>query len=119
MRLDTIFITDLLVRCVIGVNHEERRDRQDVIINIEIDVDARVPGASDRFEDAVDYRALTKSILAHAEKSEFHLVEAFAESIAALCLDTSGVEVARVRVEKPGALRFARSVGITITRTRG
>ncbi len=115
---DRIIITDLRVRCIIGINDEERRDRQDVLINIVLDTDTRKAGATDSFDDAVDYRAITKRILAHAEKSEYHLVEALAENVASICLDTPGVDVARVRIEKPGALRFARNVGVEIERRR-
>jgi FolB domain-containing protein len=116
--MDRILISDLLVRCVIGVRDEERRDKQDVLINLELSADLRKAGASDRLEDAVDYAALKKRIVAMAEQSSFHLVEALAEKIAALCLEHPMVVEAVVRVEKPTALRFARSVGVEIVRGR-
>lgn len=116
--MDRILISDLLVRCVIGVRDEERRDKQDVLINLELSADLRKAGASDRLEDAVDYAALKKRIVAMAEQSQFFLVEALAENIAALCLEHPKVVQAVVRVEKPTALRFARNVGVEIVRQR-
>lgn len=115
---DTIFIDDLLVRCIIGIHEWERKARQDVLINIELEVDTSPAGTSDDFGDAVDYRALGKRVIEMAEKSAFQLVEALAEEVARLCLEDQRVGRARVRVEKPGALRFARSVGVAIERER-
>ena len=116
--MDRILISDLLVRCIIGVNEDERREKQDVVINLSIFTDLSKAGKSDRFEDAVDYRDLKKRIMAMAEKSQFYLVEALAEAVASLCLENPAVEQAQVRVEKPLALRFARSVGVELTRGR-
>jgi FolB domain-containing protein len=114
--MDRILISDLLVRCIIGVNEDERREKQDVVINLAISADLSKAGKSDRFEDAVDYRGLKKRIMAMVENSRFYLVEALAEAVAALCLENPAVEQVHVRVEKPLALRFARSVGVEITR---
>ncbi len=115
---DQILISDLRVRCIIGVNEDERRERQDVLISLALSADLGKAGRSDRFEDAVDYRAIKKEIVVMAENSSFHLVEALAEAIAELCLKRPGVLQVKVRVDKPGALRFARSVGVEITRPR-
>jgi FolB domain-containing protein len=116
--MDRILISDLLVRCIIGVRDEERRDKQDVLINLSLSADLRKAGKSDRLEDSVDYRALTKQILSMAESSQFHLVEALAQAVADICLEHPSVQEATVKVEKPGALRFARNVGIEIVRRR-
>ncbi len=116
--MDRVLIKDLLVRCIIGVHDEERRDKQDVLINLSLSVDLRKAGTSDRLEDSVDYRALNKQILSMAESSQFHLVEALAQAVAEICLGNPSVQEATVRVEKPGALRFARSVGVEIIRRR-
>ena len=115
---DTIFIDDLLVRCIIGIHLWERKARQDVLINIELDVSTAAAGATDDFADAVDYRALAKRVIEMAEASGYQLVEALAEEVARLSLVDDRVESVRVRVEKPGAVRFARSVGVTIERGR-
>jgi FolB domain-containing protein len=117
--MDRILITDLAVRCIIGVNEEERREKQDVLINLDIGADLSTACKSDRFEDTVDYRAVKKAVVAMAEASRYHLVEAFAESIADLCLGFQGVREVRVRVDKPGALRFCRSAGVEIVRPQG
>jgi len=116
--MDRIIISDLLVRSVIGVREDERKDKQDVLINLSLAVDLRKAGKSDRMEDSVDYRDLNKRILHMAEGSKFYLVEALAQAVADICLENPAVREARVRVEKPGALRFARSVGVEITRQR-
>lgn len=115
---DRIRICDLLVRCILGINESERREKQDVVINLAICTDLRKSGKSDRIEDTVDYRALKKRILAMVENSHYFLEEALAEAVAELCLSDPGVRQVEVRVEKPNALRFARSVAVEITRKR-
>jgi len=115
---DQIHIKDLLLRTIIGINDEERRNRQDVLINITLFADLRPAGVSDQIADAVNYRTITKQIIAMVEASSFFTVEKLVAEIAAICLEDARVEAAQVRVEKPGALRFARSVGVEIHRTR-
>jgi FolB domain-containing protein len=116
--MDRILISDLLVRSIVGINDDERREKQDVLINLALFADLEKAGKSDRFEDAMDYRAVKKKVMALAENSRFFLVEALAEAIASLCLEDPRVKSVQVRVEKPTALRFARSVGVEITRNR-
>jgi FolB domain-containing protein len=118
-RLDRVHIRDLLIRCVVGINDEERREKQDVIINITLHADLTEPCQSDRIEETVDYKAVKKKVIAMIESSSFFLVEALAEAIAGICLENRLVELVDVSVEKPGALRFAKSVGVEITRRRG
>jgi 2-amino-4-hydroxy-6-hydroxymethyldihydropteridine diphosphokinase len=115
---DRIYIKDLLLRAIIGINEDERRNKQDVLINIVLSADTRAAGVSDDIEDAVNYRTITKRIIALVETSQFFLVEKMAAEIAAICLEDPRVQRATVRVEKPGALRFARSVGVEIDRRR-
>lgn len=114
--MDRILISDLQARCIIGVSEEERRERQDVLINLALAVDLSVAGKSDRLADSVDYRALKKRILAAVEGSSFFLVERLAQVIADVCLQDERVREVTARVEKPSALRFARSVGVEVTR---
>jgi dihydroneopterin aldolase/D-erythro-7,8-dihydroneopterin triphosphate epimerase len=114
--MDYIHIKDLLVRCIIGVNEDERREKQDVVINVALGTDTHPAGRSDRLADAVDYRAIKKRIFSMVEGSHYSLVEALAERIAEVCLEDPRVEEVRVTVEKPSALRFARSVGVEIHR---
>lgn len=114
---DQIEISDLHLRTIIGINPDERDNRQDVLINITLDVDTRPAAASDDITDAANYRTITKRVIELVENSRFFLVERLAEAIARACLDEPRVERARISVEKPTALRFATSVGVTIQRT--
>jgi FolB domain-containing protein len=116
MALDRIYIRDLQIRCLIGIYDEERREKQDVIINVMMEACLRDACRSDRIEDTVDYKAIKKRILAMVEDSACYLVEHLAERIARICLDDPRVRRVTVSVDKPGALRFARSVAIEITR---
>jgi dihydroneopterin aldolase/D-erythro-7,8-dihydroneopterin triphosphate epimerase len=116
---DRILIKDLLVRCVLGLSVEERREKQDVVINVVLFANLAKAGRSDRPEDTVDYRAVKKDILALTDGSQYHLVEALAQRVAEACLAYGPVERVQVMVEKPGALRFARSVAVEIERSRG
>ena len=116
--MDRIYIRDLALRCIIGVYPEERREKQDVTINVTLECDHSAAAASDRLEDAVDYKGIKKEIIRLVEGSQFQLIEALAERIAGLCLENSKVAAATVCVDKPGALRFARSVAVEVTRLR-
>lgn len=115
---DRIEIRDLLLRCIVGINEVERKNKQDVLINLVIWADLRRPAASDNIDDAVNYRSLTKQIVIEVESSSYFLVETLAERVAQLCLSDERVQQVQVTVDKPGALRFARSVGVTILRNR-
>lgn len=115
---DRIFVKDLLVRGVIGINDWEREQRQDVLVNLTLFVDAGAAGLSDEVADALNYRTVTKAVIDYVESSRHYLVEALATAIARICVVDHGAERAIVRVEKPGALRFASSVGIEIDRER-
>lgn len=115
---DKILIQDLLLRTIIGVNEEERVNRQDVVVNVVMYVDTRAAGASDDIVDTVNYRTIAKEIGSSVENSSFYLVERMANQVARICLQDLRVNKVRVRVEKPGALRFARSVGLEIVRSR-
>jgi len=118
MNPDRIEIKDLLVRGVVGLNEDERRKRQDILVNLTLVTDIRGPGASDSIEGSCNYRTVSKSIIRMVEASSFFTVEKLATEIARLVLEDFTVEEVTVTVEKPGALRFARSVGVTITRNR-
>ena len=116
--LDRIHIRGLALRCIIGVYEEERRERQDVNIDITLYADLRAAGKSDALNDTVDYKALKKRVVAAVEESSFLLVERLAEHVAETCLADARVQRVRVCVEKPTALRFARTVGVEIMRSR-
>jgi FolB domain-containing protein len=116
--MDKIFIRDLLARGIIGINDWEREKPQEILINIELQVDLRKAGKSDDIQDSVSYRTIAKRAQAHAETAGRLTVEALAEDLARICLEEPGVKRALVRVEKPGAVRFTRSVGVEIERGR-
>ena len=113
-----IYIRDLSIRCIIGVNQEERTEKQDVIINVILFADTRKAGQTDDLDDSVDYKKVKKTILSLVENSEFLLIEKLAEEIAKVCLEDSKVQKVNVTVDKPGALRYTRSVAVEIVRTR-
>jgi D-erythro-7,8-dihydroneopterin triphosphate epimerase len=116
---DEIRIDDLHLRAVIGINGEERRERQDILVSLVLYLDTRIAGRSDNIDDApVNYRDLAKRVINMVEESRFYLIERLAEEVADICLEKKEVERVRVSVAKPGALRFARSVGIVIERER-
>ena len=117
--MDRIMIRGLCARCIIGTGKEERRERQDVTMDIVMFADLRHAGHSDRIEHTVDYRAIKKKVLAMVEQSEFFLVEALAEAVADICLGDPKVVRVQVQVDNPTALRFARTIGVRIMRTRG
>ena len=116
--MDQVFITDLVARGIIGVNDWEREQPQDILINIVLFTDLHQAGQSDDIHDSVDYRSVAKKVLAHAETARRLTVEALAADLAQLCLEVARVEKVRVRVEKPGAVRFSRSVGVEIERSK-
>lgn len=117
-ELGKIFIRDLLLRCVIGINEFERKEKQDVVVNVEIWSDLTSAAKTDNIKETVDYKEINKNIIKLVENSKFFLVEALAENVAQVCMRNQQVRKVRVTVEKPGALRFARSVGVEIVRKR-
>ncbi|MEW6651111.1 MAG: 2-amino-4-hydroxy-6-hydroxymethyldihydropteridine diphosphokinase [Chloroflexota bacterium] len=116
--MDQTFIKDLLVRGVIGITERERAQRQDILINIVLYGDISQAGASDDIRDCINYRTVAKKTIAYVEKIARYTVEALVSDLARLCLEEPGVQKVRVRVEKPGAVRFAQSVGVEIERSR-
>jgi len=117
-NLDKILIKGLRVRCIIGVNEFERREKQDAMINVAIWADLAEAAETDDVAKTVDYKEINKGILKLVENSEFFLVETLAEKIAHFCLEHERIRKVKVTVEKPGALRFARSVGVEIIRKK-
>jgi FolB domain-containing protein len=116
--MDKILIKDLLLRGIIGINPDERVNKQDILLNLVIFTDIRKAAASDDIADATNYKSITKRIIAHVESSPDFLVEKMVTDIARLVITEFSVERVQVRLEKPGALRFADSVGIEIERTK-
>jgi FolB domain-containing protein len=116
--MDKVFIKDLLVRGIIGISERERSKPQDIVINVVMFTDTSKGAASDDIEQCVNYRTAAKAILAHVDKVSRYTVEALAGDIAGICLDIPGVVKVKVKVEKPGAVRFSSSVGVEIVRKK-
>ena len=116
--MDKVFIKDLQARGIIGVNDWERKKMQEILINVIVFTDTGQAAESDDIKDCVDYSALAKKMIAHAETVARLTVEALANDLAKICLQQKGVQKVIVRVEKPGAVRFAKSVGVEVERSR-
>jgi len=116
--LDKIIIKNLSARGIIGLNDWEREKPQEILINIEVFTDIKQAAETDDIRYSVNYRTLAKKVQAHAETAERISVEALAEDIARICLEEPNAQKVWVRVEKPGAVRFAQSVGVEIERSR-
>jgi D-erythro-7,8-dihydroneopterin triphosphate epimerase len=115
---DSIVLRDILLRCIIGIHPEERERKQDLLINLTLYTDLRAAGKSDDILDTVDYQILEAELVTLVESSSFLLIERLAEAVGEVCLSRPGVEAVLVRIEKPEALRYAKSVGVEILRFR-
>lgn len=114
--MDQILIKDLLIRGVIGVTERERENPQDILVNMIVYAHVRKAGQTDNVDDSVNYRTIAKKVFAFVEHTTRHTVEALATDIARMVLEEPNVAGVRVRVEKPGAVRFSASVGVEIER---
>jgi dihydroneopterin aldolase len=114
--MDTIFIRELAVETVIGIFDWEREIKQRVLLDLEMPCDCARAARSDAVQDTLDYKAVTKRVIAFVEQSEFQLVETLAERVAQLVLEEFGVAWVRLRLNKRGALRGAVDVGVAIER---
>lgn len=115
---DRIFLRGLTAECIIGFIDWERRVKQTVVIDIELPVDCRRAAASDDVADTVDYKKVAKRVLAYIEASEFKLVETLAHRLCLLLLEEFGLEWVRISLNKPGAIRNSRDVGVVVERRR-
>jgi FolB domain-containing protein len=116
--MDKVIIKNLLARGIIGINDWERKRAQNILINITLFTDTRRAAETDNINDCVNYSTMSKKVFAHAESANRETVEALANDLAKICLEENGVQKVIVRVEKPGAVRFAESVGVEIERSR-
>ena len=114
--MDIIFLSELRIDTVIGIFDWERRIKQTVIFDVEMAADIRKAAASDSIEDTLDYKAVAKRIIQFVEESEFQLVETLAESVAQMILAEFNVPWLRLKLNKTGAIRGAKDVGILIER---
>ena len=116
--MDTVFIEGLTVETVIGIYDWERRVRQPVTLDIEMAFDNTRPAASERIEDTMDYKRVSKRLIAFIGAAEFQLIETLAERCAAIIREEFGVAWLRLKLSKPGAVRGAKAVGVCIERGR-
>lgn len=116
--MDQIFISELKVKTIVGVYPEERLRPRELLIRLEMCVDLRAAGRSDRVADSVDYATVSHQVKEMVEKSNRYTLEALADDIALLCLKNDRVDGVRVEVKKPGAIPFAESAGVRIERYR-
>jgi dihydroneopterin aldolase len=115
---DRIFLRGLEVECIIGFIEWERRIKQKVVLDIELPVDCIRAAQSDDVADTLDYKRVAKRVIAFVETSEFKLVETLAQRLAMVVLGEFGIDWVRVSINKPGAIRGSRDVGVSIERTR-
>ena len=114
--MDIIFLRDLHIQTVIGIYEWERNTRQEVVLDLEMATDVRKAAESDDIEDALNYKSVAKRLIAFVEESRFQLVETLAESCAEIVLKEFGVPWLRLSLNKVGAVRGARDVGVIIER---
>ncbi len=119
MELDRILIKDLSIPGILGINPEERVNEQQILVNAVLWADTRPAAETDNIEDAVNYRTITKAMIAHIQNGKPMLVERIVQELVDICFGLEPrIKQVEMTVEKPGALRHARSVGICITRSR-
>lgn len=114
--MDKIFLSALSVECIVGIWEWERRVKQTVIIDVEMAADIRKAAATDHIDDTIDYKRVAKRLLAFVGESQYQLVETLTEAIARVIVTEFGVSWVKVRLNKRGAIRGARDVGIEIER---
>jgi len=115
---DRIFLRGLEVECIIGFIEWERRIKQTVVVDLELPVDCRRASQTDEVADTLDYKKVAKRVIAFVETSEFKLVETLAQRLALVVLGEFDLEWVRLSINKPGAIRGSRDVGVSIERTR-
>ncbi|HET7809599.1 MAG TPA: dihydroneopterin aldolase [Steroidobacteraceae bacterium] len=115
---DRIFLHGLEVECIIGFIEWERRVKQTIVIDVEMPVDCARAAQSDDVADTLDYKKVAKRLIAFVSESSFKLVETLAHRAALLILEEFGVEWIRLSVNKPGAIRGSKDVGVAVLRTR-
>jgi len=115
---DRIFLHGLTVECIIGFIEWERRIKQTIVLDVEMPVDCARAAQSDNVAETLDYKKVAKRLIAFVSTSEFKLVETLAHRTALLILEEFGVEWVRLSINKPGAIRGSKDVGVAVLRTR-
>ncbi|SRR5258706_9968486 len=115
---DTIFLRGLTTECIIGFIDWERQVKQTVVLDLELPCDCARASERDTVDDTIDYKRVAKRVLAYVAASELHLLETLAHRLALVLLDDFKLEWVRVSINKPGAIRHSRDVGVSIERRR-
>ena len=115
---DKIFLQGIQTKCVIGIFAWERKVKQKILIDLEFSTRARRGARKDRIEDAIDYKKIAKRTITFVSRSRFHLIETLAEKLSQILLTEFSLPNIRIRVSKPGAIRFSKNVGIEIFRKK-
>ena len=116
---DTIFLRGLAIECTIGFLDWERQIKQTVVLDLEVPTDCARAAESDDVAHTVDYKSMAKRVISFVSESEFLLVETLAHRTAMLLLAEFDIAWVRLTVNKPGAIRGSRDVGVSIERRRG
>ncbi|GAB4310955.1 MAG: dihydroneopterin triphosphate 2'-epimerase [Candidatus Sumerlaeia bacterium] len=114
-----IRIKNLRLRCLIGINDWEREHKQDVVVNAELEFDGGRAAQSDNIADTVNYKTITKKIIALVESAQYGLLEKLCAEVLDICMSDPRVRRATVEIDKPGALRYCDSVSVTAAAQRG
>jgi len=114
--MDIVFVRELRIDTVIGIYDWERDIKQPVILDLEMGTDVRKAAATDRIDDAIDYKAVSKRLIQFVGESKFQLVETLAERCADIIIGEFGVPWVRLSINKIGAVTGARDVGVIIER---
>ena len=115
---DRIFLRGLSVECIIGFIDWERRTAQPIVIDLEVPCDCARASVHDDVAATIDYKLIAKRVISWVQQSQFHLVETLAHRLALLLLAEFPLAWVRVSINKPGAIRHSRDVGVSIVRTR-
>jgi dihydroneopterin aldolase len=114
--MDIIFLHDLTIETIIGIYDWERKEKQSIILDLDMAADIPAAAHSDSIEDTLNYKAVAKRLIDFVGDSQFQLVETLAERVADIVLNEFGVQWLRLRVNKKGAVRYAGDVGVIIER---
>ncbi|MFM8517581.1 MAG: dihydroneopterin aldolase [Nevskiaceae bacterium] len=118
IKQDIVFLRGLEIECIIGFIDWERRIKQKVVIDLELPIDCARAAVSDDVVDTLDYMSVASRVREFVGQSEFMLVETMAHRLALLLLEEFGMEWLRLSINKPGAVRGSRDVGVSIERRR-
>lgn len=114
--MDIIYLKDLRIDTIIGIYDWERRTRQTIVLDIEMGTDVKKAANTDAIEDALNYKTVAKRLISFVEESDYQLVETLAEKIADILLNEFEIPWLRLKLNKQGALRSVRDVGVIIER---